>query len=48
MNTTQKKFIELLKNNEFDRTDLTIDEAKELIVEKYPFIPKYDLIILIK
>ena len=43
MNTTREKFIELLKNNEFDRTDLTVDEAKKLIVEKYPFIPKYDL-----
>ena len=40
---TREKFIELLKNNEFEKTDLTADEAKELIVEKYPFIPKYDL-----
>ena len=43
MNTTLEKFIELLKNNEFEHTDLTVDEAKELIAEKYPFIPKYDL-----
>lgn len=43
MNTTREKFIELLKNNEFDKTNLTADEAKELIVKNYPFITKYDL-----
>jgi len=43
MNTTREKFIELLKNNEFDRTDLTADEAKELIIKNYSFITKYDL-----
>lgn len=43
MNTTREKFIELLKNNEFDKTNLTADEAKKLIIEKYSFIPKYDL-----
>ena len=43
MNTTREKFIELLKNNEFDYTDLTVDEAKELIVKNYPFIPKDNL-----
>lgn len=43
MNTTREKFIELLKNNEFDKNNLTADEAKELIAKNYSFITKYDM-----
>lgn len=43
MNTTREKFIELLKSNEFERTDLSLNEAKELIRNSYSFIPNVDL-----
>lgn len=48
MNTTREKFIELLKNNEFEKIDLNVDEAKKLIAENYPCISESDINIIME